>query len=123
MPCYTNLENMNDLRVSNLGVLLGTLLDINKACVAAKMPSLHSHASAPGMVMAVGNVGQFLDPAADATCTFLSRDGGESWYSKHLPVQYMHSNDGSSLFEMSETVSKQSVVPYQQAYMSFHHLP
>lgn len=47
--------------------------------IAAKMPALHSHFSAPGLVMAVGNVGRFLDPASDATCTFLSRDGGESW--------------------------------------------
>ena len=46
---------------------------------AAKMPSLHSHASVPGLVIAVGNVGQFLDAAADETCTFLSRDGGETW--------------------------------------------
>ena len=29
--------------------------------------------------MAVGNVGEFLDPAADATCTWLSRDGGLNW--------------------------------------------
>lgn len=31
------------------------------------------------MVMAVGNVGEYLDPAADASCTWLSRDGGLSW--------------------------------------------
>jgi len=29
--------------------------------------------------MAAGNTGEFLDPAADATCTWLSRDGGFSW--------------------------------------------
>ena len=31
------------------------------------------------MVMAVGNVGEYLDPAADASCTWLSRDGGLTW--------------------------------------------
>lgn len=46
---------------------------------AGKMPALHSHLAAPGLVMAVGNVGEYLDFAADATCTFLSRDGGETW--------------------------------------------
>ena len=40
---------------------------------------MHTHWSAPGVVMAVGNVGEYLDMAADATCTFLSRDGGETW--------------------------------------------
>ena len=29
--------------------------------------------------MAAGNTGEFLDPAADSTCTWLSRDGGFSW--------------------------------------------
>ena len=29
--------------------------------------------------MAVGNVGEYLSFAKDYTCTFLSRDGGESW--------------------------------------------
>lgn len=29
--------------------------------------------------MAAGNTGEFLDAAADSTCTWLSRDGGFSW--------------------------------------------
>ena len=29
--------------------------------------------------MAVGNTGEFLDFAADAMCTWLSRDGGATW--------------------------------------------
>ena len=29
--------------------------------------------------MAVGNVGEFLDSGADASCTWLSRDGGLTW--------------------------------------------
>ena len=43
------------------------------------MPALHSHFSAPGVVMAVGNTGEFLDTSSDVSCTFLSRDGGETW--------------------------------------------
>lgn len=46
---------------------------------AGSMPQLHSHFSAPGVVMAVGNTGEFLDTSADVSCTYLSRDGGESW--------------------------------------------
>ena len=46
---------------------------------AGKVPQLHSHWNAPGLVMAVGNVGEYLSFAKDYTCTFLSRDGGESW--------------------------------------------
>ena len=29
--------------------------------------------------MAVGNTGEFLEFAADAMCTWLSRDGGATW--------------------------------------------
>ncbi|KAK9828958.1 hypothetical protein WJX72_003046 [[Myrmecia] bisecta] len=42
-------------------------------------PSFYSHGNAPGIVMATGNTGTYLDFAADAACTFLSRDGGRSW--------------------------------------------
>ena len=42
-------------------------------------PSFYSHWNAPGIVMAVGNTGEYLDTAADATCTWLSRDGGLTW--------------------------------------------
>ncbi len=42
-------------------------------------PSFYSHENAPGIVMAVGNTGEFLDFAADAMCTWLSRDGGATW--------------------------------------------
>lgn len=44
-----------------------------------KLPGLHSHWSAPGIVMAVGSVGEYLSFASDYTCTFLSRDGGATW--------------------------------------------
>lgn len=42
-------------------------------------PSFYSHENAPGIIMAVGNTGEYLDFAADAMCTWLSRDGGASW--------------------------------------------
>ena len=35
--------------------------------------------NAPGIIMAVGNMGAHLDLAADQLCTWLSRDGGLSW--------------------------------------------
>lgn len=42
-------------------------------------PSFYSHKSAPGVVMAVGNTGEYLDAAAESTCTWVSSDGGQSW--------------------------------------------
>eukprot|EP00884_Botryococcus_braunii_P007264 jgi/Botrbrau1/16539/Bobra.0327s0006.1 len=42
-------------------------------------PSFYSHENVPGIIMAVGNTGQYLDRAADSMCTWLSRDGGYSW--------------------------------------------
>jgi hypothetical protein len=49
------------------------------ALCADGRPSFYSHENAPGIVMAVGNTGEFLDFAADAMCTWLSRDGGATW--------------------------------------------
>ena len=46
---------------------------------AGGRPSFYSHENAPGIVMAVGNTGEFLEFAADAMCTWLSRDGGATW--------------------------------------------
>lgn len=42
-------------------------------------PNLYSIESAPNIVMATGNVGSHLDFHPDADCTYLSRDGGETW--------------------------------------------
>jgi len=42
-------------------------------------PSFYSHKAAPGIVMATGNTGDYLDFAADITCTWLSHDGGATW--------------------------------------------
>ena len=46
---------------------------------ADSRPSFYSHSNAPGIVMAAGNTGEFLDISADTTCTWLSKDGGTSW--------------------------------------------
>ncbi|KAK9845742.1 hypothetical protein WJX81_001203 [Elliptochloris bilobata] len=42
-------------------------------------PSFYTHDNAPGVIMAVGNTGEYLEQAADAMCTWLSRDGGATW--------------------------------------------
>ena len=48
-------------------------------CSADGRPSFYTHENAPGVVMAVGNTGEYLEQAADAMCTWLSRDGGATW--------------------------------------------
>ena len=53
-------------------------LSLALSCADSR-PSFYSHSNAPGLVMAAGNTGEYLDPAADSTCTWLSRDGGFSW--------------------------------------------
>ena len=47
--------------------------------LAGGRPSFYTHESAPGLIMAVGNTGAYLDVNADQLCTWLSRDGGISW--------------------------------------------
>mmetsp|Transcript_30445 Transcript_30445/g.86055 ORF Transcript_30445/g.86055 Transcript_30445/m.86055 type:complete len:916 (+) Transcript_30445:131-2878(+) len=42
-------------------------------------PSVYSHGSAPGVLMASGNTGNHLDFDQDFQCTWLSRDGGYTW--------------------------------------------
>jgi hypothetical protein len=47
-------------------------------------PSVYSHVSAPGVVMASGNTGSHLEFSPDLQCTWLSRDGGYSWEVRSL---------------------------------------
>lgn len=42
-------------------------------------PNFYSLPSAPGLLLATGNVGPHLDFSPDADCTWLSRDGGLTW--------------------------------------------
>lgn len=42
-------------------------------------PNFYSIPSAPGLVLATGNVGAHLDMSPDADCTWMSRDGGVTW--------------------------------------------
>ena len=46
---------------------------------AGPRPNVYAHPSAPGLVLATGNVGAHLDYASSVTCTYLSRDGGLTW--------------------------------------------
>ena len=42
-------------------------------------PNFYSLPTAPGLVIATGNVGPHLDMSPDADCTWMSRDGGVTW--------------------------------------------
>jgi hypothetical protein len=42
-------------------------------------PSFYSHASAPGVILAVGNVGTYLEANTDNINTYISRDAGQTW--------------------------------------------
>ncbi len=46
---------------------------------AGPRPNVYATASAPGLVLATGNVGAHLDYLSTVTCTYLSRDGGQTW--------------------------------------------
>ncbi|BDA42979.1 Vacuolar protein sorting/targeting protein 10 [Coccomyxa sp. Obi] len=68
-------------------------------------PSFYSHENAPGIVMAVGNTGEFLDFAADAMCTWLSRDGGATWedVAPHAGIYEYGDHGGLLLMASHET--------------------
>ena len=77
---------------SSWGLIKPPLFDIDKSEIDCKPPcSLHLHSlsspfagpilsaeSAPGVIQATGNVGEYLDKSNIST--FLSRDGGVHWY-------------------------------------------
>jgi len=46
---------------------------------ADAIPPLYSHENAPGVIMAVGNVGRDFNTNPSALCTYMSRDGGHNW--------------------------------------------
>ena len=73
---------------------------------ADSRPSFYSHANAPGVVMAAGNTGEFLDASADTTCTWLSRDGGTSWEDvANYAAIYEFGDHGSILLSAQYQVS------------------
>lgn len=43
-------------------------------------PHFYSVSSAPGVMLATGNVGSHLNFHPDADCTYMSRDGGTTWF-------------------------------------------
>lgn len=47
--------------------------------LSVSRPSFYTHGNAPGVVMAAGNTGEYLDASTDTTCTWMSRDGGANW--------------------------------------------
>ena len=62
------------------GAAEGTHMFIVALCwLSVSRPSFYSHGNAPGVVMAAGNTGEYLDASADTTCTWMSRDGGANW--------------------------------------------
>jgi sortilin len=44
-----------------------------------RLGSVYSQAAAPGVILATGNVGEFLSSDANSVNTFLSRDAGVTW--------------------------------------------
>ena len=45
----------------------------------SRYPSVYSHKSAPGYILAVGNVGMYLSFKVNELSTFISEDAGLSW--------------------------------------------
>ena len=64
-------------------------------------PNLYSLESAPGIVLATGNVGAHLDFTPDADCTWLSRDGGITWEDIYPATAIYEIGDGGGLILMA----------------------
>lgn len=64
----------------------GKLYDCENEChlhlhgISSDYPPFYTAASASGIILANGNVGQYLSNDADEVSTFLSRDGGNVWF-------------------------------------------
>ena len=58
---------------------LGCSLHFHAASTQQRIAPLYSFASSPGLIIANGNIGPFLDTNPAVTNTYLSRDGGKSW--------------------------------------------
>jgi len=74
-----------ELRAPNRDVE-GKLYDCDNVCnlhlhgISSDYPPFYSVSSASGIIIANGNVGEYLSHDADEVSTFLSRDGGNSWF-------------------------------------------
>ena len=64
------------------------------------MRATYSTPSVPGLLMAVGNVGEYLE-AYDQSDTFLSRDGGFTWEEVHKDAHLWEFGDSGSILVMA----------------------
>lgn len=69
----------------------------------------YSTPSVPGLIMAVGNVGQYLLPYGDSD-TFLSLDGGFTWEEVHKDAHLWEFCDSGSLLVMANDERPTDVV-------------
>jgi len=61
-------------------------------------PPIYTHQSAPGVVMATGNVGPELSMSPDDICTFIASDGGVTWQDiAYGPMIYEFADHGGIL--------------------------
>jgi len=60
-------------------------------------PNVYSLPEAPGILLATGNVGAYLDFHPDADCTYMSRDGGITWtdIADYTAIYEMSSSGGT----------------------------
>ena len=61
--------------------------------------------SVPGLLMAVGNVGEYLE-AYDQSDTFLSRDAGFTWEEVHKDAHLWEFGDSGSILIMAKSPTR-----------------
>jgi len=81
---------------------------------SSQYPSLYSHHSAPGIILAIGNVGPYLSHKREELSTFLSSDAGLTWRQIHKEVcVYEFGNKGGIiLLAKHQRKTKQAVYSY-----------
>ena len=75
-------------------------------------PPVYSSANGLGLVMASGNVGEYLSYEEDEVNTYLSRDGGRTWIEAHKGIYIYEIAAHGDLIVMAETTKRSKQVVF-----------
>lgn len=85
---------------------------LNLHGISGDYPPFYSVDSAPGIIIANGNVGEYLSHDAEDISTFLSRDGGITWFEVRQGSHTYEIGDHGGLIVIAEDVKSTNKIYY-----------
>jgi hypothetical protein len=83
-----------------------------KSYSSRDLPAPYSQESAVGIIMGIGNIGSYLKDRADELNTYLSRDGGQTWFEVMEGPHIFEFGDHGGLIVMADNTKATKEIKY-----------